>query len=276
MDLQRLTGPAGQVGVDHLVQPVPDHVADHADEARGPDRQHGQVQHVLAAVVDEVGGQHHLRARAQITLGVLDGDDPRVLGQLDQGLGGDRDTGAAGDVIQHVRQPGRVGDRGEVGDEAVLLRLVVVRRHHEECVGASPFCLLGKFDGVRGVVGADPGHHRRPVPHRLDDGAQQLVFLGVAGGGRFTGGAADDQAVVAHVVDQVGGEAGRTVGVERTVGRHGCDHRGQHPAERRPGCRSGAARLARGLLGSCHEPNATRRGPATACRPRGRWLRTRG
>src|SRR5215468_9632538 len=48
VDLQRLTDPAGQVRVDHLVQPVADDVADDADEAARPDRQPGQVEHVVA------------------------------------------------------------------------------------------------------------------------------------------------------------------------------------------------------------------------------------
>ena len=41
--------------VDHLVQPVADHVADHADETDRAEGEPRQVQHVGAAVVDEVG-----------------------------------------------------------------------------------------------------------------------------------------------------------------------------------------------------------------------------
>jgi len=107
--------------------------------------------------------------------------------------------------------------------------------------------MLGQFPAVSGVVGAGPGHDRGAVPYRLDDRAQQAVLLLVGGGRRFAGGATDDQAVVAHLVDQIGGEAGGPIGIKCPVSGEGRDHRGQHPAERRPvlGC---AAGLGRGRL----------------------------
>ena len=61
------------------------------------------------------------------------------------------------------------------------------------------------------------------------------------------GGSANDEAVVTHVVDQVGGEAGGPVGVESSVAGERRDHRGQHPAEGRP-VPGRAAGLARGRL----------------------------
>ena len=68
-------------------------------------------------------------AGAEVALGILDRDDPRMLGELEQRLDGDRRAGAARDVVQHVRQAGGVGDLLEVRDQTALRRLVVVRRH---------------------------------------------------------------------------------------------------------------------------------------------------
>ena len=74
---------------------------------------------------------------------------------------------AAGDVVEHHRQPGGVGDGGEVPVQALLRRLAVVRRDGEQAVGAGALGLAGQFDAVPGVVGADAGDDEGAVADRL-------------------------------------------------------------------------------------------------------------
>ena len=106
--------------------------------------------------------------------GVLDRDDPVVGGDRAVGLVGDRDAGAARDVVEHHRQAARRGDRLEVRGHAGRRGLVVVGRHEQHAVGADLLGLRGELDGVRGVVGADARDDLHPVAHRLDDGPQDL------------------------------------------------------------------------------------------------------
>ena len=120
--------------------------------------------------------------------------------------------------------------------EALLRRLVVVRRDGEEPVGAGALGGAGQLDAVAGVVGADAGDDVGPVSDRFEDGPYELVLLRVAGGRGLAGGAVDDQAVVA-CVHQMGGEPLGAVEVESAVRREGRDHGGEDPPE--GGLRSG-------------------------------------
>src|SRR5699024_10463158 len=113
---QRLGDLARVEGVDHLLEVAADDVADNTHKTRAPHRQHRQVEDVGTAVEGQVGAFHHPGAGAQIVLGVLVGDDARVLGEPHQRLGGDRSTGAVRDVVEHHRQFGGIGDGGEVAD----------------------------------------------------------------------------------------------------------------------------------------------------------------
>ena len=219
--------------VDHLVQPVADHVADHADETDRAQGEPRQVQHVGTAVIDKVGAGQHVRRGARGVLGVLDADDPGMGGQPDQGLGGDGRAGPAGNVVDEHGQAGGVGDRGEMGLERGLGRLVVIGSHHQQAIDPGPFGCPGQFDGVGGDVGADPGHHLGPRAHRLEHHPEQALLLGVGRGRRLTGGAVQHQPVVAHVGDEIVGEAGGPVVVDGPVGSHGRNHRRHHLAERR-------------------------------------------
>ena len=113
---------------------------------------------------------------AEVALGVLVGDDPRVLGEPDQGLGADRDAAAAGDVVEHDRQAGGVGDGREVPVQALLRGLVVVRRDGEQAVGARLLGRAGQLDAVAGVVGADAGDDVGAVADRLQHGSTSSAF----------------------------------------------------------------------------------------------------
>lgn len=103
-------------------------------------------------------------------------------------------------------------------------------------MGAGPLGRTGEFEAVVGVVGADAGDDVGAVADRFQHGSYEVRFLRVAGGGGLTGGAVDDQAVVA-CVHQVGCEPLRAVEVERAVRREGRDHGGEDPPE--GGLRSG-------------------------------------
>ena len=153
----------------------------------------------------------------------------------DQGVGRDRGPGPARYVVDDRRQPGRVGDRGEVRGQRVLGGLAVVRGDHEQAVRAGLLGLPGELEAVRGDVRPDPGDDRGPAPDRLPDHPDQARFLLVGRGRRLTGGAVDDQALVAHVVHEVRGQPGRAVVVDRAVQGHRGDHGRHQQAERRRG-----------------------------------------
>ena len=130
---------------DQLGQPGADDVPDDADHADGAEREQRQVQDVVAAVVGEVGAGQGPGDGAEVALGVLDRDDPRVLREPDQRLDLDRARlRARRDVVEHHRQVGGVGDRGEVPEQAGLRGPVVVRRDDEQAVHAEPLGRRGR------------------------------------------------------------------------------------------------------------------------------------
>ena len=96
VDRARLHQVTGLDGRDQLRQPWPHEVTDHAHHAHRTERQQREVQHVLAAVVGEVGAGEGPGDVTEVALGVLHRDDPRVLGEPDEGLHLDRHTERAG------------------------------------------------------------------------------------------------------------------------------------------------------------------------------------
>ena len=129
------------------------------------DRQQRQGERVVAGVVGQVGAAAVTQeVAARSPLASLTADDPLVLGEPDQRLGGDRHAGAVRDVVEHHRQPGGVGDRGEVPDQPGLRRLVVVRRDHQQAVRAGLLGRAGQLDGVLRCRWCRP--RRRPGPGR--------------------------------------------------------------------------------------------------------------
>ena len=126
--------------------------AHNADAAQGQQRQRHRV---VAAVIREVRFGEDPCGRGQITLRVLHGDDPVVVGERNHGFGLDGDTAAAGDVVDNDRKFGRIGDRAEVREQPGLGRLRVVRRHDQQPVGTRLRRLIGQVDRVDGVERAD-------------------------------------------------------------------------------------------------------------------------
>jgi len=113
------------------------------------------------------------------------------------------------------------------GQRPLLLGSVI---QDDNRIPQTPDLRLESRDAVVGVVRADAGDDVGAVAHRLQHGAYEFRFLRVAGGRGLTGGAVDDQAVVA-CVHQVGREPLGAVEVECAVRREGRDHGGEDPPE---------------------------------------------
>jgi hypothetical protein len=99
---------------------------------------------------------------------------------------------------------------------------------------------LRQMDAVCCVVGARTGDDPGTVADRLEHRAQQRDLLVVGGGRRLSRGARQHQAIAAGV-DEVGGEPGRCIGVQRPVRLERSHHRGQHGAQSGGHVESGGA-----------------------------------
>ncbi len=200
-----------------------------------PTASSGRVMRVVAGVVGEVGAADAPRTvavrspLASLTATIRSCSASRTSVSVV-----DRHAGAVRDVVEHHRQAGGVGDRGEVPQQAGLRRLVVVRRDHEQAVRAG---LLGARAAssivCRVSLVPTPATTLARSPTASTTARTRRLLLGVGGGRRLAGGAVDHQPVVALLVDQVGGERGGAVEVERAVGGERRHHRGEQPAERR-------------------------------------------
>jgi hypothetical protein len=100
---QRLGDVAALERLDHGQRAGPAEVRGRADDPGAADREQRQGQLVLAGVERQPGLCEHFGAGAEIALGVLDADDPLVLGQAQQGVGLDRRAGADRDVVEQHR-----------------------------------------------------------------------------------------------------------------------------------------------------------------------------
>ena len=105
-------------------------------------------------------GRRGPRSAELVVVGLLDRDD--VVDRRPSSAsssGRDVDHRARGDVVEDDRGLGGGRDRLEVGADAGLVRLVVVRRDDQDGVGAGRGGPLGQLDRVAGVVGAGPADH---------------------------------------------------------------------------------------------------------------------
>ena len=150
----------------------------------------------------------------------------------------DQRRGASGDVVEHDRQVGGLGDGAEVVEQADLAGLVVVGAHQQDAVDADLGGLLGQLDGVGGGVGADARDHGGAVADGLVDRAQDVAVLRHGGRRALAGRAADDDAVAA-VLDEVHRDPGRPVEVDAAVLVEGRGHRREQAAERGVGAHGG-------------------------------------
>src|SRR5699024_1642513 len=142
-----------------------------------PEGQQRKVECVLAGVVDERGVVHHERGGEEVALGVLDREDVRVVGQPQKRVRDDRGTGAAGDVVEHDRQVGRVGGGTHVRLDRRLRRLRIVGGDDEDAVGSRGGRAPGEVDGVGGDVVAGAGDDLRPVADHAAHDVEQFDLL---------------------------------------------------------------------------------------------------
>ena len=82
-----------------------------------------------------------------------------------------------------------------MGVQALLGRLVVIGRDHEDAVGADLLGVLAQADRLGGGIGAGAGDHRHAAGSRLDHQLDHALVLGVGQGRRLAGGADRDQTV---------------------------------------------------------------------------------
>ena len=105
----------------------------------------------------------------------------------------------AGHVVEHDRQRRALGDRLEVLIQAFLRRLVVVRRHRQQAVGADAFHVARQLDHLARVVAAGAGQHRHAAVGFFDDELDDAQLLAMAQRRRFAGRAARREEVDAGV-----------------------------------------------------------------------------
>jgi hypothetical protein len=163
---------------------------------------------------------------------------------LDLGKPGDRlrldvDHDTRRDVVDDDRLVTRRRDRFEVGDDAALRGLAVVRRHDEQCVDVELVRLLGQVDGVGCRIRPCPGDDGRVVADGLDRGAEELEPL-VVGEVRALAGRPGNDDAVGAVLDEVARQALKGVKVDRPVLTERSDDRRQNAAQHRPIVRGSA------------------------------------
>ena len=93
-----------------------------------------------------------------------------------------RDVGnrAARHIVDDDRDVHRIGDRLEVGVEAILGWLVVIGHHHQRGIGTGFAGVKGEVEGLARRVGARAGNHRNPALDLVDaDLDHALVFIGI-------------------------------------------------------------------------------------------------
>ena len=223
-----------------------DAVAAHREHRQGPGVVAGQDRDVARPVAADPGDL------LEVAAGLLDRDDPRVLGESQERVRIDVRAGPRRDVVDDDRQVALVGDGPEVRVEHPAVGPVVVGGDDERGVGAELGRPAGRTDRGGGVVRAGPGDDRDAIARRAlggdlhGRGDEPLALLGRQGGG-LAGRAARDEAVDAgqDLPAHEPAECGLVEGAVRLERR---DEGGQRAANLRAGGhgRPGGAGLAGG------------------------------
>ena len=206
-----------------------DDVRVHADAADRAELEEREDDVVVAGIEVEPRFEDVASLR-EARVGLLHGADRRDLGEPRDRLGLDVHDDAARDVVGDDRPVARAGDRLEVSDDPRLRRLDVVRRHHEEGVGAEGVRAFGQLDRMSGRGRAGVRDDRRVVADRLDSGADEIETFRVVERRALAGRARDDDPV-RTVIDQVPRECLEGVVVDSTVVAERRDDRRQDRTE---------------------------------------------
>ena len=158
------------MGLDHFVHFLADDVGSYGNDAFAADSDDGQGQVVVTAVEVEtfrcIGCD--VAGIIEVAAGVFEADDVReVMSQLADRLRFDFAACTARYVINEDRQVRRLSDGSKVSVTAFLVRFIVIRDDAQQDVDARIFGLLGHFDSLERIVGADIAHD------------QGLVFQGI-------------------------------------------------------------------------------------------------
>ena len=147
----------------------------------------GQLDKVCAAI-EAMGCDS-----GQIAARVLDPDNARNFGKARNRLGQDVGDRPSGNVVEDDRQIALVGQMGEMGVHAFLVRAVVIGRNHERCRRAFRFCKGHVANGRGRIVRATTGNHRNTTRGFLDAQRNNAVMLVEGKGRTFPGRAARDK-----------------------------------------------------------------------------------
>ncbi len=150
------------------------------------ERERGRV---FAGELDEAPAPSRARCwltRSTLPVASFHAGDVLQLEQARHGLDRHVDHRARRDVVDDDRDADRVVDRLEVLVEALLGRLVVVRRDDQHRVGARLLRVTGEVDRLAGVVRAGAGDHRHPAlrPSRCRSRPPACARRGSASGSR--------------------------------------------------------------------------------------------
>ena len=137
-----------------------DAVAAHREDRQGPGVVAGEDRDVARPVAADPGDL------LEVAAGLLDRDDPRMLGEPQERVRVDVRAGPARHVVDDDRQVALVGDGPVVGLEHPAVGPVVVRRDDERGVGPELGGAAGRADRGRRVVGAGAGDHADARPRR--------------------------------------------------------------------------------------------------------------
>src|SRR5436190_7814182 len=169
----------GREQLRHLPQARTDEVGRDGDHPDRPQRHREEHGRVVAAVDLEV--RRRLRDQAgepvEVPGGVLHADDVRDLREREKGGVFDAGSGPSGDVVGEDREIRRRRDPLEVGEDAPLRRLVVVRRDDQEAVRAGTFRRLRELERLLRGVGARAADDLSAALGRLHDRAEEVRLL---------------------------------------------------------------------------------------------------
>jgi integrase len=232
VELARQLAVAGEGSIDDVADLPRRDVGAHRHDALVAG-QHAFARQVVIAAQQR---QPPADAREQLAIALqrarlLDADDVRQRhGQPLDSLRLQVAAGAARHVVQNDRNRDALGDRLVVLEQPFLCRPVVIRGHHQACVGAHILGELRRLDGVPRAVRAGTGDHGDPLGSALYHCAHDADVLLEVQRRRFAGRADRDEGAGA-VGDVEFDQPAEGLVIDRAVRLHGRDERHDTAAE---------------------------------------------